>query len=120
MSQAYSDATREGRPHALPDIEVFEMNAHEAAAQDEDLVYKYMKRHEFRLAAMNSRVREAMFRLAATNSRVREAMFDAIVEENDIRGGWFWWACFPGCLPDGPATGPFDSYDEALADARRE
>ena len=106
MSQAYSDATREGRPHALPDIEVSEMNAHEAAEQDEDLVYKYMKRHEFRLAAMNS--------------RMREAMFDAIVEENDIRGGWFWWACFPGCLPDGPATGPFDSYDEALADARRE
>ena len=105
MTQAYSDATREGRPHALPDIEVFEMNAHEAAEQDEDLVYKYMKRHEFRLAAMNG--------------RVREAMFDAIVEENDIRGGWFWWACFPGCLPDGPATGPFDSYDEALADARR-
>ena len=105
MSKAYSDATREGDPHALPDIEVSEMNAHEAAEQDEDLVYKYMKRHEFRLAAMNS--------------RMREAMFDAIVEENDIHGGWFWWACFPGCLPDGPATGPFDSYDEALADARR-
>ena len=105
MTQEYSNPARAEDEHALPDIEVFEMNAHEATAQDEDLVYKYMKRHEFRLAAMNG--------------RVREAMFDAIVKENDIRGGWFWWACFPGCLPDGPASGPFDSYDEALADARR-
>lgn len=22
--------------------------------------------------------------------------------------GWYWWACFPGCLPDSPdAAGPF-------------
>ena len=21
--------------------------------------------------------------------------------------GWFWWACQPGCLPDGRPTGPF-------------
>jgi len=21
--------------------------------------------------------------------------------------GWFWWACQPGRLPDGPPTGPF-------------
>ena len=35
-----------------------------------------------------------------------------------ITGGWFWWSCFPGCLPDGPPMGPFDSYQEALADAR--
>jgi hypothetical protein len=32
--------------------------------------------------------------------------------------GWYWQACFPGCLPDGDANGPFDSADSALADAR--
>lgn len=21
--------------------------------------------------------------------------------------GWFWWACQPTCLPDGPPIGPF-------------
>jgi len=35
-----------------------------------------------------------------------------------LPAGWFYWACFPGCLPDGPAMGPFDSEAEALADAR--
>lgn len=32
--------------------------------------------------------------------------------------GWYWWACFPGCLPDSDPVGPFDSESEALADAR--
>lgn len=34
--------------------------------------------------------------------------------------GWYWHSCFPGCLPDGDATGPFDSEEAALADARDE
>lgn len=32
--------------------------------------------------------------------------------------GFYWWPCFPGCMPDGDAKGPFESYAEALADAR--
>jgi hypothetical protein len=32
--------------------------------------------------------------------------------------GWYWWSCFPGCLPDGEALGPFDTEAEALANAR--
>jgi hypothetical protein len=80
------------------------MTAQEVASMDEDLVYEYMKRHEFRLAAMNQ--------------QVRARMFNAIVAEEHIAGGWFWWACFPGCLPDGPPTGPFATYEEALTDAR--
>lgn len=32
--------------------------------------------------------------------------------------GWYWWACFPGCLPDGEPMGPFDSEAEALEDAQ--
>jgi hypothetical protein len=31
--------------------------------------------------------------------------------------GWYWWACFQGCLPDGDAMGPFESEAKALADA---
>ena len=35
----------------------------------------------------------------------------------DMEGGWFWWTCLPGCLPDSCAFGPFASHAEALADA---
>ena len=31
--------------------------------------------------------------------------------------GWYWWACQPGCLPDGEAQGPFDSVEAARDDA---
>jgi len=31
--------------------------------------------------------------------------------------GWYWWACEPGCLPDGPAIGPFKTEQEAMDDA---
>jgi hypothetical protein len=31
---------------------------------------------------------------------------------------WYYWYCFPGCLPDSDPFGPFDSEEEALADAQ--
>ncbi len=100
-----TQATRENDPHSLPDIEIFELTAEEVATDDPDLIHEYMQRPEFRLAPMNS--------------KTRTKMLAAIVAEQNIVGGWFWWACFPGCLPDGPATGPFATYQEALADAQQ-
>jgi len=32
--------------------------------------------------------------------------------------GWYWWPCFPGCLPDSDPVGPFETEAEALADAQ--
>ncbi len=32
--------------------------------------------------------------------------------------GFYWWPCFPGCLPDSDAVGPFETEAEALADAK--
>lgn len=32
--------------------------------------------------------------------------------------GWYWWSCFPGCLPDGDPYGPFPTERLALKDAR--
>jgi hypothetical protein len=106
MSQHYSNPECESDPYALPDIEVFELTAQEAAGLDDDLVWEYMKRREFRLAHMSR--------------RDREKMLDAIVEERGITGGWFWQSCFPGCLPDGDPVGPFASRKEALAHAQLE
>lgn len=100
MSQHYSNPARESDPHALPDVEVFELTAREVAERDEDLIYKYMKRYEFRLAGMNG--------------RTREAMFDAMIANEGIEGGWFYWYCFPGCLPDSDAFGPYATRQEAI------
>lgn len=106
MPQGYSNPERETDPHALPDIETFELTAHEVAERDEDMMWEYMKRREYRLASMNS--------------KVREKMLDAMVQENGIEGGWFYWYCFPGCLPDSQAIGPFKSCKEALNAAQEE
>jgi hypothetical protein len=42
--------------------------------------------------------------------------FDA--DGEPVKAGWYWWSCFPGCLPDGDPSGPFETEAEALADAR--
>ena len=34
--------------------------------------------------------------------------------------GWYWWACFPGCLPDGEAIGPFETEAECIADFKED
>lgn len=31
---------------------------------------------------------------------------------------WFYWFCFPGCLPDSDPFGPFATEQEAIDDAR--
>jgi hypothetical protein len=77
MPQAYSDPKREQDPHALPDLEVFYVDAEQAA--------------------------------------INEANDD---ESHANEPGWYWWSCFPGCLPDGDPCGPFATEEEALDDAR--
>jgi hypothetical protein len=32
--------------------------------------------------------------------------------------GWYWWPCWPGCLPDGEPTGPFLSSFRAYSNAQ--
>ena len=37
-----------------------------------------------------------------------------------VKPGWYWWPCFPGCLPDGDSigpVGPFASSRQAYEDA---
>lgn len=35
-----------------------------------------------------------------------------------LPAGWYWWPCFPGCMPDGDPCGPFDTEADAIADAQ--
>lgn len=32
--------------------------------------------------------------------------------------GWYWWLCFPGCLPDSDPFGPFPTEAKAIANAQ--
>lgn len=32
----------------------------------------------------------------------------------DHEAGWYYWYCFPGCLPDSEPYGPFESEEAAL------
>ena len=34
-----------------------------------------------------------------------------------VEPGWYWWPCFPGCIADGDAVGPFETEREAVEDA---
>jgi hypothetical protein len=36
---------------------------------------------------------------------------------DESESGWYWWACFPGCLPDGEPSGPFAYSQQAHQDA---
>ena len=47
-------------------------------------------------------------------------VFEMEAEDADEENppGWYWWACSPGCLPDGDPEGPFDDEQEALANAK--
>lgn len=38
-------------------------------------------------------------------------------EDPSSPAGWYWWACFPGCMPDGEPSGPFATSRQALQDA---
>ena len=53
--------------------------------------------------------------------------FEVFWNDGDLEGeslddppaiGWYWWPCFPGCLPDGEACGPFNSSTAAWKNAR--
>lgn len=105
MPQYYSSAKRARDTWALPDVFTTQLTATEVAAQDEELVWEYSKRHEFRLCHMNS--------------RTREAMLDAIVAEEGVKGGWFYYFGVPGCLPDSSFFGPYRTEQAAARAGRK-
>lgn len=88
--QAYSDPKRQEDAYSLPDLEVF---YHEHAKRE--------------LCMLNAGHKAELY---------GECIVD---EEGDCMGtGWYWQSCLPGCLPDSEPFGPFDTEEEALAEAR--
>lgn len=41
-----------------------------------------------------------------------------IASDPYLEPGWYWYACLPGCLPDGEHMGPFRTQAEAIENAR--
>lgn len=39
-------------------------------------------------------------------------------QEEPSEAGWYYWYCFPGCMPDSDAQGPFDTEEEAAQAAQ--
>lgn len=102
--QAYSDPTRESDEHALPDVEVF-YNA----------LLRCPDGGPMSLEGCGS---------DNVSERDEEGLYDCLdcgIWFDEVAGfapGYYWWSCFPGCMPDGEATGPFDTQEAALADAQ--
>lgn len=90
--QAYSDPKRETDPYALPDVEVF----HHAHKRETD--------------PNGSTINVCPQAWGAPPSTDPDG--------SCLGTGWYWWSCFPGCLPDSDPVGPFDTEEEALADAQ--
>jgi hypothetical protein len=104
MAYVYSNPEREHDTYALPDIEVFELTAEEVAEMDADTCHDYAKRYP----------------LATMNRRERDRMLAAMITEEGITGGWFYRYCFPGCLPESDAIGPYASRAEAVNAAQED
>lgn len=92
MAQAYSNPEREDDTYALPDVEIFEAAVLECVSCDS--IY------------------------ADLEGRTCEQCDAPLLPQVPCRDAWWWWVCFPGCLPDSDVHGPFDSEKEALADAQ--
>ena len=39
---------------------------------------------------------------------------------DELPSGFYYWYCFPGCMPEGDPIGPFETEEEALTQAQEE
>lgn len=90
MAQHYSNPKRESEPGALPDIETFYVGM---------------------LADRGMCPGCIAYLIGDSGSE------GSLSNHDEYHVGWYWQSCFPGCIPDGEPSGPFDTEAEALADA---
>jgi hypothetical protein len=67
----------------------------------------------------NPGAKEPFYDLDRINGRAVEVFYaDArLAREFSGSAGWYWWECYPGCLPDSDAFGPFPTSYRAYHDA---
>jgi hypothetical protein len=90
--QAYSNPKRASDPYALPDIEVFYISLDDTVTLPDE----------------------------GFADGGEEYTDEEIAEINKGKVGFYYWHCLPGCLPDSDPIGPFETEEQALADAQSE
>lgn len=117
MAQIYSDSKRENDPHALPDVEVFYIAPDSFPRHT---IFECGSCGGYHEVYFNDDCRDDAQRYAGVEDYAeRNGLKESSVTETDTPAvGWYWWACFPGCLPDGEPNGPFATEAEAIADAQ--
>jgi hypothetical protein len=98
MSQHYSDPTRADEQYALPDIETWHDQIAESVCCNIDVPRSYAD--------------------ACDRQPCPSCNLEAIWQTTP-RSGWFYWSCFPGCLPDSDPAGPYASEQMAIDAARQ-
>jgi len=58
-----------------------------------------------------------VFAVSPIEAQYNKQNADHADEFTIFEAGWYWWACFPDCLPDGETSGPFDTKSDAIDDA---
>ena len=103
MGYIYSNQQRETEEHALPNVEVFQarpivIECSQCGNTTAPWDGQYDK-HSLECPICGVEASAGRFARAST-------------------GNWWWWACFPGCMPDGEPFGPFETEAEAIANAQ--
>src|ERR1017187_2208461 len=98
MTQAYSNPKRADDPHSLPDVEVFHIQANRKLRPDFD----YTCECGYSVCANCNR---AYYPMEIDDDGTASECCSAFL----LEAGWYWWSCFPGCLPDSEPNGPFDT-----------
>lgn len=118
MTQHYSNPARENDPHALPDVETFyasQIVTIDCLGCGQTDIPWYAEWQWFPSACpLCGRLAEDSWIAKTGNGNDPDAQ--AYMESP--KRGWFYWFCFPGCLPDSDPVGPFATEADALADAR--
>lgn len=111
----YSDPASESDPHKLPDIEVHHLSAEEVVGQlnefDDDAIIQWLKDHDVTQDLID--YDDYLLRPLEYFPKLCKIVRDKVE-------GWYYRVCFPGCLPDSDDTGPFDTEEEALNEARED
>ena len=113
--QAYSDPKRASDPHALPDVEVFFVK------QAAHVLFDCGCCGGFHRLGYDGDCRSDDDRFCNITDYCHRVGVDScrVTLEPTAEPGWYWRTCFPGCLPDSDPFGPFDTQEEALADAQQ-
>jgi hypothetical protein len=72
-----------------------------------------MSYHQFRDDSGESYGSFEVFHVSIEESKRRDSQPDLWHCES----GWYWHPCFPGCLPSGDPSGPFNNEVSAILDA---